>query len=114
VATATRIESMKPVACAGRHHAEYAGQWAPKRPTQAVLRDDARTGRGCNGVIARYAGVPDDGNLKYRTGWIGFSPTDDDWNAGIRDVRCFLWLDDLTVTGSYRGAGPAKLKINYA
>jgi hypothetical protein len=113
VSLGARIERMTPVRCARRHHAEYAGQWAPKRPTAAMLRDDKQAGRGCNGVIARYAGVPDDGNLRYRTGWISFSPTPDDWNAGIRDVRCFLWLDDIAVTGSYRGAGPAKLTINY-
>jgi hypothetical protein len=114
VVSAVRVESMKPVPCAGRHHAEYVGRWAPAHPTQALLNDDAAAARGCRSVIAGYAGVPDDGNLKYRTGWIGFSPTSQDWNAGIRDVRCFLWLDDITITGSYRHAGPGKLKINYA
>jgi Septum formation len=113
VVSAARVESMTPAPCAGRHHAEYVGRWAPRRPTPALLDDDARAARGCGSVIARYAGVPDDGDLKYRTGWIGFSPTPDEWNAGIRDVRCFLWLDDVTITGSYRNAGPAKLRINY-
>jgi hypothetical protein len=110
----SRIDSMTPTSCSGKHHAEYAGQWAPRNPTLELLSDDAQDAKGCNGVIAAFAGVPNDGNLRYRTGWIGFSPTADDWNAGIRDVRCFLWLDDLTVTGSYRKAGPKKLKINYA
>ncbi len=114
VESGARIARMTPVPCTRKHHAEYAGQWAPRRPTERMLTDDAQTGRGCNTVIAKYTGVPDDSNLKYRTGWIGFSPTPDDWNAGIRDVRCFLWLDDVTVTGSYRNAGPKKFKINYA
>jgi hypothetical protein len=108
-----RVESMTPVSCSGKHHAEYAGQWAPKNPTLEQLSDDTKDEAGCHGVIASFAGVANDGNLQYRTGWIGFSPTEDEWNAGIRDVRCFLWLGDVTLTGSYRGAGPSKLKINY-
>lgn len=110
----TRVESMTPVPCSAKHHAEYVGRWAPRNPTLEMFDDDVQTGKGCDGVIASYAGVPNDGNLRYRTGWIGFSPTSDEWAAGIRDVRCFLWLGDITLTGSYRGAGPKRLPIKYA
>jgi hypothetical protein len=29
-------------------------------------------------------------------------------------VQCFLWIAEVTMKGSYRGAGPAKLPISYS
>jgi hypothetical protein len=109
-----RVSAMTPVDCARPHHAEFAGLWAPPDATPGLLRDDGKAAAGCRSAIAAYTGVPDDGDLQYRVGWIGFSPTEEDWNAGAREVRCFLWLDEVTMKGSYRAAGPGKLPINYA
>jgi hypothetical protein len=111
--TAERVSAMRVVSCERAHHAEFAGLWAPPNPTQALLDDDTKAAPGCRSAIAAYTGIPDDSDLPYRVGWIGFSPTPDDWNAGVRDVRCFLWLDDVAMTGSYRGAGTRKLPVAY-
>ena len=69
---------------------------------------------GCRSVIADFTGVPDDDNVRFRAGWLGFAPTPAEWDLGVRTVQCFLWLQDRPMTGSYRGAGPGKLPINYA
>jgi hypothetical protein len=111
---ATRVREMKPVGCTAAHHAEFVGLWAPANPTRALLNDDTKSANGCRSAIAAYTGIPDDGNVQYRAGWIGFAPTPDDWNDGVRDVQCFLWIADVAMKGSYRGAGAAKLPINYS
>jgi Septum formation len=108
-----RVREMKAVACSAVHHAEFVGRWAPANPTTALLNDDAKAAGGCRSAIAGYTGIPDDGNVQFRVGWIGFAPTDDDWSAGARDVQCFLWIADAAMKGSYRGVGAAKLPINY-
>jgi hypothetical protein len=107
------VTTMKPMPCAGAHHAEYVGRWAPRGPTPALLNDNAKMAAGCRSVIAHYTKTPDDGDQQYRAGWIGFAPSDDDWNAGVRDALCFLW-QDAAMKGSYRNAGTKKLPITYA
>jgi hypothetical protein len=108
-----RVREMKPVSCTAGHHAEFAGLWAPPNPTQALLDDDVKSAKGCRSVIAAYTGIPDDADLQFRVGWIGFSPTPDDWTDGVRNVQCFLWIAEVTMKGSYRGVGTAKLPINF-
>ena len=108
-----RVRDMKAVDCAGAHHAEFVGLWAPPDATQALLDDEAKSANGCRSTIAGYTGIPDDGDVQYRAGWIGFSPTAGDWNVGVRDVQCFLWIEDVAMKGSYRGVGTAKLPIKY-
>lgn len=111
--TADRVSAMRAVSCGKVHHAEFVGVWAPPDPTQATLDDDAKAATGCRSAVAAYTNIPDDSDLPYRVGWIGFSPTPDEWNSGVRDVRCFLWLDGVAMKGSYRGAGTKKLPIAY-
>src|SRR4051812_19042636 len=81
-----RVRQMKAVTCGGVHHAEFAGLWRPANPTLTMLNDNTQSARGCRSVIAAYTGIPDDGTVRYRVGWIGFAPTPDDWNDGVRDV----------------------------
>ena len=110
-----RVTSMDPVACTAKHRAEFAGVWdAPDIAYDALAGDEVRTAKGCRTVIARYTGVPDDGNMQYRTGWISYNPTEGEWSQGERGVRCFLWFDDKQVSRSLKGAGPAALPIRYA
>ena len=73
----------------------------------------AEVEKGCDTVIAGFADVPDDGDISYRVGWLSFPPDNTAWELGDRAVRCFLWNNGETMTGSYRKAGPGKLRIHY-
>jgi putative regulator of septum formation len=104
--------TLKRVDCARPHHAEFAGLWtAPAMPFDR-LTGDPRLAAGCRSAIARYTKIPDDRDVRFRLGWLGYAPSREEWSFGVRDVQCFLWLPDRTVTGSYRAAGPAKLPVN--
>jgi hypothetical protein len=107
-----QVTEMRPVACAGRHRAEFAGLYQSKRARPADVTD-AEMEKGCGSAIARFTGIPDDGNVQYRVGWLGFPPDDAAWRLGDRAIRCFLWLNGEPMTGSYRDAGTKKLKIQY-
>jgi hypothetical protein len=106
------VTEMRPIACAARHTAEFAGLFESKRAWPADVTD-ADLEKGCGTVIARFTGIPDDGNVPHRVGWIGFPPDYTAWGRGDRAIRCFLWLNGEPMTGSYRNAGTSKLKIQY-
>lgn len=108
------VRAMAPVDCDKPHHAEFTGLWEAPDVDLDELDGDARMAAGCRSSIADYTGVPDDNDLQYRAGWLAFAPSRAEWNAGIRAVQCFLWLADVELRGSYRDAGTAKLRINYA
>jgi hypothetical protein len=109
------VTAMPPAPCTGGHHAEFAGVWtAPAGVTIDALGDDPRFAKGCRTAIARFAAVPDDSNVQYRVGYLGLPPTDASWKMGDRGVRCYLWLSDETLRGSYQGAGGKKLPIHYS
>jgi hypothetical protein len=108
------VRAMAAVDCDRPHHAEFAGLWTAPSIAITALDGSPELARGCLSTIAGYAALPDDGMLRYRTGWLGFPGTEAAWNAGDRTVQCFLWLSGETLTGSYRNAGPGKLKVHYA
>lgn len=105
------IDVMNAVACGQAHRAEFAGIWtAPETPFADFEKNDDRAHRGCRGVVASYAKVPNDGNLKYRAGTIFYYPSEYEWQLGDRGVKCFLWSDrDLRT--SMKAAGSAGLPI---
>jgi hypothetical protein len=106
------VTSMHPVACAAKHHSEFAGIYtAPNTPYDVFNKDEARTSQGCKSVIAAFAKVPNDSNLQYRTGWIYFSPDETAWAEGERGVQCFVWISDRNLTRSVSGAGNKGLPI---
>lgn len=113
--SASAIDKMIPVACSVAHSGEFAGIWdAPDGP----YPDDAAARRttnlnGCRGVVAAYAGIPNDANFTYRTGQVATPFNKASWELGNRGVRCYIWLNK-TVTNSLKGVGPAGLPINYA
>jgi hypothetical protein len=106
------VTEMHPVACGRTHTAEFAGLFATDRAKSSQLSGD-ELAKGCDAAIAKFAGLPDDDTLPSRIGWLGFPPDDAAWAMGDRAIRCFLWLNGETMTGSYRNAGTAKLKIHY-
>lgn len=106
------VAEMHPVACASSHTAEFAGLFSTAKAKSSDLSGD-ELAKGCDAAIARFAGLRNDSSLPSRIGWLGFPPDDTAWQMGDRAVRCFLWLNGEKMKGSYRGAGPGKLKIHY-
>jgi Septum formation len=106
---------MPGVSCSARHNAEFVGVWYapttagyPKTPAQLDTLH-----AGCRKLIAQYAGVPDDGDLQYRTGVVSLPGGDDVWALGDRGVRCYLWLDGSALTASLKGKGVTGLPVQY-
>lgn len=106
------VDTMLPVDCAKPHNSQFAGVWTARDqgyPQQD--RDWLPFYDGCYQRIAAYAGVPEDRNLRSRTGVVTVPAVRDDWRAGDRGVRCYLWVDGGRFTRSLKGAGPAGLPV---
>jgi hypothetical protein len=106
------IESTVATDCAKPHNAEFAGVFEAPDIAYPKTEDEFTTMafNGCWGVIARFAGVPNDGDLPYRTGQFIEPYSPEAWEEGNRGVRCFLYLD-RNVTRSLKGAGPSGLPV---
>jgi len=99
--------------CDKPHNSEYAGTF-PTDESWAWVRDEANGDaihRKCLSVIAGFVGVPDDGNMKYRSGTGYWYPPEQEWAAGDRAVRCYLYLDK-NITRSLKGGGTKALPTN--
>jgi hypothetical protein len=107
------VTEMHPVACTAGHTAEFAGLFDTTSRNSSDLSGDDLA-RGCDATIAKFAGLSPGDSVASRVGWLGFPPDDTAWQMGDRAIRCFLWLNGEAMTGSYRNAGPGKLKIHYA
>ncbi|MFV2099527.1 septum formation family protein [Micromonospora sp. LOL_024] len=108
----TVVQSLVPVECAERHDAEFVGVWpAPDRPYPTRTAQWAPFYAGCRSVLARWAGLPDDGDLVFRSDVVVRPPSAGRWRVGDRGVRCYLWLSDRSVTGSLKGVGPTGLPV---
>ncbi|MET8231115.1 septum formation family protein [Micromonospora sp. NPDC005298] len=109
---AGRVQTLVPVECGGRHDAEFVGVWrAPDTPYPTRDADWAPLYTGCRSAVGRFVGVPDDADLRFRSGVVVRPPGAGRWRVGDRGVRCYLWLSDRTVTASLKGAGPAGLPV---
>jgi putative regulator of septum formation len=107
-----QVTEMHPVACSRSHTSEFAGLFTTTAKTSGAV-PAGKVEKGCDAAIARFAHIPDDGSITARVGWLGFPPDSISWAAGDHSIRCFLWLNGEKMTGSYRNAGTAKLKIHY-
>ncbi len=103
-----------PVACNAAHNTEFVGSFISTDSFDSVKGNLGAIHDKCRSIIAGYVGVPDDGNMKYRTGSSYTYPSKADWDAGDRGIRCHLWLGDKNVTSSLKGGGTKALPINYA
>lgn len=109
------IDEMAPVSCTSRHDAEFVGVYRDTSASHAAMAaDNDRIHRRCLSLVASYARIPDDGDLRYRSGTIYFHPDEQEWRDGNRAVRCFLWISDGTLTRSAKGGGTKTLPIRYA
>ncbi|MEU7928876.1 septum formation family protein [Micromonospora sp. NPDC049801] len=105
---------LRPVACTAGHQFEYAGTWmAPDRSWFDSTRDEDSIHAACRKVIARYAKLPVDGDLIYRTGTSYRFPNRSLWERGDRGVRCYYWSGGTNVKRSIAGGGKKALPIQY-
>lgn len=110
--TTDQVSGMEAVPCGTKHRSEFAGIWtAPNTSYDAFEKDTARVHKGCRGVIAAYAKIPNDGDIKFRVGSIYYPPEENEWVEGHRSVQCFLWTSDRDLTRSLKGAGTKGLPI---
>lgn len=101
-------------ACNEAHNAEYTGFIKVDYAWDDLKNHDDEFFKKCWSNIAQYAGVPDDSNIKYRTGVSIKWPERADWEAGDTTIRCYMWLGSEKKTRSIKGAGNGGLPIHYA
>jgi hypothetical protein len=107
------VTTMRPVACGKPHRAEFAGLWQAPEITYAALESGtARSAAGCRTVIAKFARLPDNSDMQYRTGWISYNPTRTEWLSGERRVRCFVYFAERTFSRSLKNAGTSVLPVD--
>jgi hypothetical protein len=109
------IGTMPGISCVADHNAEFVGVWYTAVAV-AYPKTDAQWAvfhTGCRKLIATYVGVPDDADLQYRAGVVSLPGGEDVWAMGDHGVRCYLWVDDATLTSSLNGKGAKGLPIQY-
>ena len=94
-----------PVPCTTRHNAEFVGTFLSTDTHEQLQANLPSAHQRCRSLIARYVGVPDDGNMRYRSGSYYSFPSKRDWDDGDRGVRCHLWMSDKQLTASVKGGG---------
>lgn len=108
------VEEQTPVPCDEPHEVEFVGTWRAEDGGYPDADDSDAVSEvydGCRGRIAAYTGVPDDGDVRFRVGTIVDWMSNQDWEAGDRAFRCYLWAADGDVTGSLSDAGPEELPV---
>lgn len=104
---------LHPVACDSGHTAEFAGVWTAPDVAHLSMSnsgDAERVHRGCRGVVGDYVGVPAD-TVRFRTGTIATPIPTQEWDAGDRGFRCYVWRADPELAESVAGAGEEGLPI---
>lgn len=100
------------VPCTAAHRFEYVGTWtAPDVPYADVDRDEDQIHSRCRRVIAGYVKVPVDRLLPYRSGTLYVLPSEEAWDRGDREIRCFLWSSDRALKRSVKGGGTRALPV---
>ncbi|WP_045744064.1 MULTISPECIES: septum formation family protein [Actinoplanes] len=109
------IAAMPPASCAQPHNGEFVGLWDASVNAVYPRTDTtwAEFHDGCRGMVAAYVGVPNDGDLQYRTGVVSLPGSAEVWTQGDHSVRCYLWLAGAELTGSLKGKGTKALPVQY-
>ncbi|NUT37734.1 MAG: hypothetical protein HOV79_32210 [Hamadaea sp.] len=95
---------LRETACTAAHNAEYAGSFVATAATAPLSTSewDALHAK-CRGIVASYLGTSID-RAKAKYGNIA-GTVSDNWAAGERGVRCYLWLRNTKVSYSARYKG---------
>lgn len=103
----------QPTDCREPHDTEFVGSFHLDVPFAEVKAkydvNDPMFHRECLKLIAGFVGVAGAAKLPRGTGSSYWLPDGEDWEAGDHSVRCFLWIDGGTVTGSLRDGGTERL-----
>jgi hypothetical protein len=105
------IDSMAASACTKAHNSEFVGVFTAPAGS-AYPKTDAdwtRMHTGCRTAVAGYVKVPNDDELRFRTGTVAVPNLQDDWQSGNTGVRCYLYLKAAKFTRSLKGAGSKAL-----
>jgi hypothetical protein len=110
---AEQVDTMVPIDCGANHNGEFGGVYeSPDGPYVSDEKQrEAAQDAGCLGTLAGYAGIPNDSNFLFRTGYITSVFGKADWEMGNRGARCYLWTGKQ-VNHSLKGAGTGGLPIN--
>lgn len=109
-----KIDTMPATPCSAKHNAEFVGVWdARDLGYPRTAKQWGKFHDGCRGLIASYVDVPDDADLQFRAGVISLPGGEDVWELGDRGVRCYLWLDEASLTVSLRGRGNKAMPVQY-
>jgi hypothetical protein len=98
--------------CNEGHNAEYVGVFISNDNWDDLKNNRDSVHQKCRSLIAGYVGVPDDGNMKYRSGSYYSYPSKKDWDAGDHGIRCHLYMGKKVLTSSLKGGGTKALPLN--
>ncbi|MDG4766480.1 septum formation family protein [Solwaraspora sp. WMMD406] len=108
------IGNLRPVACSQPHQSEFAGLYVEDALSYDYFADNSvRVHERCRAVVAGFARLPVDGDLRFRFGTIYDYPFRDEWDEGNKTVRCLLWREDPPLVGTARNGGTAFLPIRF-
>jgi hypothetical protein len=99
------VSAMVPLDCAKSHNAEFVGVHVPP-DAPYVAPDDARWEAyhtACRGLIAKYVGIS--AETAKEAGSVASPSSKAEWERGNRGVRCHVWLETATTTGTLKGLG---------
>ncbi|MFG2057097.1 septum formation family protein [Micromonospora sp. NPDC048930] len=110
--TVDKWDELQQTSCTKAHQFEYVGSWsAPDVGYADADRDAKAIHARCRTLVARYAKVPVDRMLPYRTGTRFQLPSEEAWARGDRGIRCFYWSSGKKVTRSIKGGGTRVLPV---
>ena len=116
VQSTLEITKMVAADCAKEHNGEFVGVWqAPANTKYPQVTDIAAWQTfytNCRQRIADYVKVPKDDDLAARSGVAPVLANEADWKTGDRGARCYVWLQDIKINKSLRGAGPNALPVS--
>ncbi|MDG4770548.1 septum formation family protein [Solwaraspora sp. WMMD792] len=103
---------LAPVACTEPHQSEFAGLYLEADlPYEEFAANADQVHERCRRVVADYADLPVDDDLRHRFGTIYDYPFKDEWDDGNLAVRCLLWRDEPPLTRSVRDGGTDALPV---
>ncbi|MEV6971226.1 septum formation family protein [Hamadaea sp. NPDC051192] len=90
------------VTCAGAHNTEYVGSFVATATQPPVSKDDWQALHDrCMGLVAKYLGVS---YSQAEDRYLDVAGTaSENFAAGRKGVRCFLWLRNAKMAGSAKG-----------
>jgi hypothetical protein len=101
-----------PVLCESGHNAEFVGVFPMPGAFDDIKNNRDTIHRHCLSLTAAFVGVPNNGDMKYRTGSAYLPPPRTQWDAGDQSIRCYLWQDTRNLTSSLKGGGAKVLPTN--